>query len=151
MVKILARSRRALGAVAVSSCAAMAMATPAWASSEDVSAMANRGDVCFTGVCGSATFSFQRSDHVGDISMSVADTRCDGNDVYIRFVVYSTATWETTKRYDSNGCNNGYKQWHGLSIDAGSGVIHGVRVKACVDDAGTDTCQTSGYFDNPRL
>src|SRR5918993_449347 len=63
-----------------------------------------RGDACGRGACGSATWTWSGSSRAVNINMNVRDTACDGNDVYINFMVYP-AIWETQKRRNSSGCN----------------------------------------------
>jgi hypothetical protein len=135
------RIARLLGVLAISSAITLGlMSSPAWAST--------RLDACGTGVCGSATFSYVNYHYVSSISMNVADTRCDSNDVYIRFVVYYPGGhWYSTQRRDSNGCGTSVT-WNGLALNDDRG-IWALRVQVCVDDYGSDTCYLSGYSYNP--
>jgi hypothetical protein len=110
-----------------------------------------RGDVCQGGVCGSATFTFSGSSALTGISMSVRDTACDANDVYIRLRIHdSQGHFDTQQRRNSNGCGAGYVEWHGLRFD-NPRAIHSVQVVGCVDDAGGDTCYFSPSIDNPNV
>lgn len=114
-------------------------------------ALGARGDACGTGVCGSATFTWASDLEMYPISMSVKDTGCDGHPVYIRFIVYnhgSTSGWRTTKRWNSSGCQAGYVTWNNLRLHDSNHLI-AVKVEACVDDAGNDTCYTSVRLNSP--
>ncbi|MFC8915015.1 hypothetical protein ACGF5F_33955 [Streptomyces sp. NPDC047821] len=113
-------------------------------------AATDRGDACFPGACGSATFTWQDRDDVGGVSMSVRDTKCDSHAVYVRFDVDEGGrVWKTRERRNTSGCQAGYVAWHNLHIDNGGTTIRRLRVVVCVDDAGNDTCRTSRYFTNP--
>lgn len=110
--------------------------------------LAERGDVCFSGACGSATFSWDGSYRLSNVSMSVKDNKCDGNDVYIRLRIYdgsSNSGWATTKRRNSSGCSASYVSWSDLYVNNDARIL-GVKVEACVDDAGADTCRKSAYI-----
>lgn len=116
--------------------------------SADETILAERGDVCFSGACGSATFSWSGPYRLSNVSMSVKDNKCDDNDVYIRLRIYdgsSSSGWATKKRRNSSGCRAGYAQWHGLHVSNDARIL-GVKVEACVDDAGRDTCRKSAYI-----
>lgn len=117
-----------------------------------VDASETRLDACFAGACGSAIFTWDSGgDDVANISMSVKDSKCDSHPVYIRLAVYDRTVgspYFTTKRWNSNGCSAGYDEWHGLYINWGLN-IYALRVQACVDDAGTDTCRLSEAAYNP--
>ncbi|MBA6434428.1 hypothetical protein H3T12_07915 [Streptomyces sp. GMR22] len=110
--------------------------------------LAERGDVCFSGACGSATFSWSGPYGLSSVSMSVKDNKCDSNDVYIRLRIYdgtNNSGWGTTKRRNSSGCRGSYVSWHGLHVN-NDARIFGVKVEVCVDDAGSDTCRRSAYI-----
>ncbi|GHE81970.1 hypothetical protein GCM10018785_57550 [Streptomyces longispororuber] len=110
--------------------------------------LAERGDVCFSGACGSATFSWSGAYRLSNVSMSVKDNKCDDNDVYIRLRIYdgsSNSGWATKKRRNSSGCSASPVSWHGLSVSNDARIL-GVKVEACVDDAGRDTCRKSPYI-----
>ncbi|MEV8319334.1 hypothetical protein AB0Q95_34765 [Streptomyces sp. NPDC059900] len=80
--------------------------------------------------------------------MSVKDNKCDGNDVYIRLRIYdgsSNSGWATTKRRNSSGCSASYVSWSDLYVNNDARIL-GVKVEACVDDAGADTCRKSAYI-----
>ncbi|MEU7660266.1 hypothetical protein [Streptomyces lincolnensis] len=87
-----------------------------------------------------------------DIDYSIKDKDCDGNDVYARMRVYTKLVpdgTDTTKRYNSNGCGKTVKHLD-LRFDA-TNHITGIRVYACVDDAGSDSCSRSDFYDNPKV
>lgn len=144
---VTAASAGLLAATVLSGTATAAPQGPGGAQA-DRSVLAERGDVCFSGVCGSATFSWSGSSSLSNVSMSVKDNKCDANDVYIRLRIYdgsSTSGWATTKRRNSSGCHAGYASWKGLHVNNNYRIL-GVRVEACVDDAGSDTCRKSSYI-----
>jgi hypothetical protein len=104
-----------------------------------------------TGVRGVATWDWGRAS-LTNIDMDVWDTACDNNDVYIQLRVYTVLNpngTDTPPRYNSKGCNTS-EDWDNLTYSA-SNNITGVRVVACVDDAGPNTCFRSGFQDNPNV
>lgn len=111
-----------------------------------------------TGVKGSATFTFKSASEIVDITMSVQDTKCDSNDVYIQLRIHSKGnggTHSELKQRNSNGCHASAATWHSSSYtnnvanSAGDLSIEGVDVQVCVDDFGNDTCKPTQYADNP--
>jgi len=115
------------------------------------SALAERGDACKSGACGSATFQFSGRYELTGLSMSVKDTKCDDNDVYIKLRIYDfQGTWDTMERRNSSGCKADYARWPNLHYVNQRGAIKGVRVIVCVDDFASDTCYSSGYLKNPN-
>ncbi|WP_440104588.1 hypothetical protein [Streptosporangium sp. H16] len=115
-------------------------------------AYAASASVSRTGVNASASWNWNGRSTIDGISFRVADTGCDNNDVYVRLRVYLTSRpngVDTTKHYDSNGCNNGTVSVSGLPLKYTVDVT-GVRVIGCVDDAGSDSCVNSGFVDNPN-
>ena len=87
-----------------------------------------------------------------DVDYTVKDTDCDANDVYTRMRVYTKLDpdgYDTSKRYNSTGCGTTVT-YSNLRFDA-TNHITGVRVYACVDDAGADSCSRSGFKDNPEV
>jgi hypothetical protein len=110
---------------------------------------ASRLDACGPhGACGSATFTFQDRRNVNPISMSVKDSKCDGDSVYIRFVVDNGQQWRTPKRTNNSGCHGGYFIWNGLHINDNLGIRR-VRIETCVDSPGADECNRSSWEYNP--
>lgn len=93
-------------------------------------------------------------DWVGTASISVYyrvvdDTACDNNDVYMYLRVYIwNANNAIANLRNSNGCNHGVGSLDTLRWDASSNIIK-VRVYACVDDFGGNTCYYR-EFDNPN-
>jgi hypothetical protein len=115
------------------------------------SALAERGDACKSGACGSATFQFSGRYEITGLSMSVKDTECDDNDVYIKLRIYDfQGTSDTVERRNSSGCKADYARWPNLSWLNSRAAIKGVRVIVCVNDFGSDTCYRSRYIDNPN-
>jgi hypothetical protein len=111
----------------------------------------DRLDACFTGACGSATFTFKSNGtQATNVDMSVKDNKCDSHPVYLRFRVYEGdgGYWRTGKRWNSSGCDANYAEWHNKHINA-EWRIYALRVEVCVDDAGTDTCRASSPAYNP--
>lgn len=93
-----------------------------------------------------------RTNSLTDIDYTVKDTDCDANDVYTRMRVYTKLVpdgTDTSKRYNSTGCNTTVT-FSDLKFEA-TNHITGVRVYACVDDAGPDSCSRSSFKDNPKV
>lgn len=90
--------------------------------------------------------SFQWSDNGGvyNIDMSVHDWECDGHPTYAYFQTYraGSRTYGTTvRRYDHSGCDTGDStSWSNLYIPDSGDKITSLRLRVCVDDAGSDTC-----------
>ena len=103
----------------------------------------------YPSVLGRADVTFKSGTRVEPINNVVAkDTKCDGNAVYVRFIVYTPAgSWRTGERRNDSGCGTTHT-WSGLYINDYNG-INGVRLEACVDSIGSDECDTSAYADNP--
>ncbi|MDF4252599.1 MULTISPECIES: hypothetical protein [unclassified Streptomyces] len=119
--------------------------------SASASADAVRQDVCFVGACGSATVSFHDK-YRATVSMSVADTKCDGHAAKVRIKArqysYSNQTWYTYKgpwHYNKSGCHGGYKAWNGLGF-RGEDPTSYMTVEICNDGV---YCRTSGALDSP--
>ncbi|KAI7509881.1 hypothetical protein KC347_g4791 [Hortaea werneckii] len=77
------------------------------------------------------------------VDLSVRDSKGDSNDVYGWFRVYGPDGYyiDLPKAKLRNSSGVGKTVWlHDLKWDQGVGQITGVRAKACVDDAGSDTC-----------
>ncbi|KAI6914600.1 hypothetical protein KC318_g528 [Hortaea werneckii] len=86
------------------------------------------------------------------VDLSVRDSKGDSNDVYGWFRVYGPDGYSIdlprAKLRNSSGV--GKTVWlHDLKWDQGVGKITGVRAKACVDDAGSDTCTDGKFIANP--
>ncbi|MEV4571079.1 hypothetical protein AB0K12_45630 [Nonomuraea sp. NPDC049419] len=116
-------------------------------------AHAASASVSRTGVNAYASWNWNGRSTIDGINFRVTDTACDDNDVYVRLRVYLTSRpdgVDTTKHYDSNGCNNGTVSSTGLPLRYTVDVT-GIRVIGCVDDAGSDTCVRSGFLDNPNV
>ena len=114
-------------------------------------AQAASSSVSRTGVSVSASWDWS-ANSLTDIDYTVKDTDCDGNDVYARMRVYTKLVpdgTDTSKRYNSNGCDKTVKHLD-LRFDA-TNHITGIRVYACVDDAGSDSCSRSSFYDNPKV
>jgi hypothetical protein len=112
-------------------------------------AAASRLDACGPhGACGSATFTFQDRRNINPISMSVKDSKCDHDAVYIRFVVDNGSEWRTKKRTNSSGCDGSYVTWNNGHINDNLGIRR-VRIETCVDSPGADECNRSPWQYNP--
>ncbi|KAI7361320.1 hypothetical protein KC354_g8162 [Hortaea werneckii] len=77
------------------------------------------------------------------VDLSVRDSKGDSNDVYGWFRVYGPDGHyiDLPKAKLRNSSGVGKTVWlYDLKWDQGVGKITGVRAKACVDDAGSDTC-----------
>ena len=105
----------------------------------------------YSSVWGSADVTFPGQNRVDPINnLKAWDRACDGNAVYVRFIVYTPAgQFKTGERRNDSGCGTTVT-WDGLYIHDREG-IKGVRLEACVDSIGTDECDTSSYADNPHL
>ncbi|MCD7439638.1 hypothetical protein K4B79_15555 [Streptomyces lincolnensis] len=104
-----------------------------------------------TGVSVVATWDWS-ANSLTDIDYTVNDTSCDANDVYTRMRVYTKLNpdgTDTAKRYNSSGCGSTVKHLN-LKFEA-SNNITGIRLYACVDDAGSDSCTRSSFSDNPKV
>jgi hypothetical protein len=115
------------------------------------SAYAASGSASGTGVSASASWTWDGCCSIRNISQSVSDTAGDDNDVYTNIRVYT-------------GSNPNGDDVAGLGNSSGVGTtvtrsgryweassnINGVRVRACVNDAGSDTCYGGSYIDNPN-
>ncbi|WP_413760734.1 hypothetical protein [Streptomyces sp. MMBL 11-3] len=113
-------------------------------------AQAASGSASGTGASNSASWTWGTYSITG-LSYRVSDTSCDSNDVYGYVEIYTSNSpngEETTYRYNSSGCGTTVS-YSGLSYSANF-RINGLRVAACVDDAGSNTCYRSGYLDNPN-
>lgn len=89
---------------------------------------------------------------LSNIDLGLRDLACDGNDVNMRLVITRQANPSITYsmiRTNSNGCGSA-RNWVDLSFST-SVRIEGVRVEACVNDFGSDTCVQSEYHDNPLV
>ncbi|MFB7244111.1 hypothetical protein ACFCYX_16800 [Streptomyces populi] len=99
----------------------------------------------------SASWSWSGCCTVNNISQTVADTKGDSHAVYTFLRIYDSynpdgldiATLRNDQGYNSTITRNG-RYWEA------SNNINGVRVIACVDDAGSDTCFKGSYIDNPN-
>ncbi|KAI7210827.1 hypothetical protein KC333_g8007 [Hortaea werneckii] len=86
------------------------------------------------------------------VDLSVRDSKGDSNDVYGWFRVYGPDGYsiDLPKAKLRNSSGVGKTVWlHDLKWDQGVGKITGVRAKACVDDAGSDTCTDGKFIANP--
>ncbi|MEU6546366.1 hypothetical protein [Streptomyces sp. NPDC046859] len=114
-------------------------------------AFAASGSASGTGVSASASWSWSGCCTINNISQSVSDTKGDSHAVYAFIRVYTglnpdgddVANLRNDQGYNSTITRNG-RSW------AASSNISGVRVIACVDDAGSDTCYKGAYIDNPN-
>jgi hypothetical protein len=114
-------------------------------------AHAASSSVSRTGVSVSASWDWS-ANSLTDIDYTVKDTDCDANDVYTRMRVYTKLVpdgTDTSKRYNSTGCGTTVT-YSDLKFEA-TNHITGVRVYACVDDAGSDSCSRSSFYDNPKV
>jgi hypothetical protein len=103
-----------------------------------------------TGVRASYSWTWNRTAIAG-VSATVSDTACDSNDVYGYIRLYDVAgniANGSQQRY-SGGCNNS----GGFTLSAlrfrDNRTIAGIRIYACVDDAGTDKCWYSRTYASP--
>jgi hypothetical protein len=109
------------------------------------SSATRRVDACFSGACGSATYTRTSSNSYSPISMSVKDNKCDGHPVYIQAGVVDGTfptgyVWLNTKHYNHLGCHGGYAVWNSYLKDWHL-PIRDLIFRVCVDDAGSDTCK----------
>ncbi|MEV0633952.1 hypothetical protein AB0I77_03045 [Streptomyces sp. NPDC050619] len=104
-----------------------------------------------TGVSVSAYWDWS-ANSLTNVDYTVRDTDCDGNDVYGRMRVYTKLVpdgTDTTKRYNSSGCDTKVT-YSDLKFEA-TNHITGLRLYACVNDAGADSCTRSSFIDNPKV
>lgn len=100
-----------------------------------------------TGVSASGSVSFISATRAEPVSFTVKDTACDGNDVYAYFLVRGPAgSFNTMTRRNSLGCGNSaainsYINW--------TERITNVQLVACVDNAGSNSCNFGTTVDNP--
>ncbi|MEU6812969.1 hypothetical protein ABZ920_29115 [Streptomyces sp. NPDC046831] len=114
-------------------------------------AFAASGSASGTGVSASASWSWSGCCTINNISQSVSDTKGDSHAVYAFIRVYTglnpdgddIANLRNDQGYNSTVTRSG-RYWEASSN------ISGVRVIACVDDAGSDTCYKGSYIDNPN-
>ena len=88
-----------------------------------------------------------------DVDLSVLDSKGDSNDVYGWFRVYGPDGYykdlpKAGHLRNSLGVGHTVSA-NGLTWDQGVGKITGFRAKACVDDAGKDTCTDGPFIANP--
>jgi hypothetical protein len=104
-------------------------------------AASHRVDACFSGACGSATYTKTSAYTYRPVNMSVRDNKCDGHPSYIQAFVEdgSPSLHGLTKHYNHLGCHGGYASWS--SYINWSAPITAVAFKICVDDWGSDTCK----------
>jgi hypothetical protein len=115
-----------------------------------LAATRTRGDACGPGACGSATFSFEDNKHViSDASLSVKDTRFDGNSVYVQLRVHDASGIRDVLHLDNAGGAGETNVEDGQRYESRT-IINGVQVMVCVDDWGRDTCYFSRFIDNPE-
>ncbi|MFK4148386.1 hypothetical protein [Streptomyces sp. NPDC004065] len=115
------------------------------------SAFAASGSASGTGVSAGASWSWSGCCTINNISQSVSDTKGDSHAVYTFVRVYTglnpngddVATLRDDQGHGSTVTRSG-RYWEASSN------INGVRVIACVDDAGKDTCYKGSYIDNPN-
>ncbi|MER5432346.1 hypothetical protein [Streptomyces sp. NPDC002588] len=103
-----------------------------------------------TGVRASYSWTWSRTAITG-ISATVYDTACDNNDVYGYIRLYDVAgvIANGSQQRWSGGCNtSGGFTLSGLRF-SNSRTIAVIRIFACVDDAGGDSCWYSGDYANP--
>lgn len=113
----------------------------AWAATANLTASG-------TGVTGTGSVTWTSSTHASPVSLTAKDTACDGHDVYVQYKVYRPGgTWYSTERRNTTNCGT-TTSWSGLYLNDERGIV-GVRLHACVDDWGGDTCFDSAYYDNP--
>jgi hypothetical protein len=90
-----------------------------------------RADICFPGVCGSATFTFTDRHSLHPVVLSVKDNKADGRKVYIRITSLQAygyyKTDESLTRWDKSGPKGKVKELRGHLP-----VNKYVQVKACV-------------------
>jgi hypothetical protein len=115
-----------------------------------IPAQAASGGSSGSGVSVSYSWTWSRTQITG-ISATVADTSCDSNDVYGYIRLYDVAgvIANGSQQRFSGGCNNsGGFTLSGLRF-SDSRTIAVLRIFACVDDFGGDTCYYSGDYRNP--
>ncbi len=114
-------------------------------------ALADSGSASVDGASGSAGWTFGVYS-LTDVSYTVKDTACDDHAAYVQLEVYTSnspnGTYTRGLRNES-GCHSTV----GISGQryASNFRINGVRVRVCVDDWGSDTCDRSAYVDNPNI
>ncbi|MFF3029582.1 hypothetical protein ACFVS7_00985 [Streptomyces rubiginosohelvolus] len=141
-MKMKRRLAMAVMGVATSGVLIVATAGAAHAASSSVSR---------TGVSVKASWDWS-ANSLTNVDYTVKDTDCDANDVYTRMRVYTKLVpdgTDTSKRYNSTGCGTTVT-YSDLKFEA-SNHITGLRVYACVDDAGADSCSRSSFYDNPKV
>lgn len=126
-------------------------ATTALALGFSTSAYAASGSASGPGVSGSASWTWSGCCSIRNISQSVTDTAGDSHEVYTYLRVYTglnpngddIAVLRNTSGVGTTVTRSG-RYWEASSN------INGVRVRSCVDDAGSDTCYSGAYVDNPN-
>ena len=117
------------------------LGSPAWAATTLPTASR-------TGVTGTGSITWTSSTHAQPITLSAKDSACDGHDVYVQLKVYHPGgSWYSTERRNSTNCGT-TTTWSGLYLNDYEGIT-GVRIHACVDDFGGDSCVDGAYVDNP--
>lgn len=87
-----------------------------------------------------------------NLRIGVRDLKCDANDVYVILDLDLANGGDiATREYrNSNGCGSA-RNWSDQTASGVGQQITRIRVFACVDDFGDDTCSTSEYHDNPLV
>jgi hypothetical protein len=114
-------------------------------------AISGFGGASGSGVTASASWTWSGCCTLSDISQSVSDTLGDSNDVYTFLRVYTGRIpdgSDTATVTNSNGVGTRVNV-SGRRYEASSNIT-GVRVIACVNDAGSDTCFRDIFVDNPN-
>jgi hypothetical protein len=112
-------------------------------------ASAASGSASGTGVSASAMWDWRGTASIIIYYRYVEDTACDQNDVrmYLRVYRYNGSDIVGSLR-NSDGCNHGVGNLDEVRWDSNFNITK-VRVTACVDDFGEDTCYWKDV-DNPN-
>lgn len=115
-----------------------------------VPAQAASGSSTGTGVRASYSWTWGRTAITG-ISATIYDTACDNNDVYGYIRLYDVAgviAEGPPQRWSANCNTSGDFGLSGLRF-SNNRTIAAIRIFACVDDFGGDSCWYSGSYANP--
>ena len=102
------------------------------------------------GASGYVWFDFDQGRYGGSFTPTVSDTKCDSHSVYVSFY---TDGGLYQKFVNSKGCNHTQSWgWRPFSYknNQPATTTKYVYIKVCVDDAFSDTCQTSARKYNPN-
>lgn len=113
-------------------------------------ANAQSGNSSGTGVAATAQWDWVNTASISVYYRLVDDVACDDNEVYMYLQAYTAInnSGVIARLGNNKGCNHGVGDTNRLRWDASANITK-VRVWACVDDFGGDSCWWRDY-DNPN-